>query len=96
MADIFTEISTDINTAIHDNLITPALVERGYGWISQLRTEYPLVYKITMAIVYGDPVNVLAALSLWNPEFRDLRKNPMAIKYVKLLQERLRNGDREV
>ena len=87
---IFDEIKSDIDRAIREELITPALVDRGYGWIEQLRVEYPIAHKLLMAVIYGKPEQVLKALGYWEPSFKDLSKNPMAIKYVRLLQERLR------
>jgi hypothetical protein len=89
---IFEEIKADIEKAVQEQLITPALVDRGKGWIDQLERESPLVYKLLMAVLYREPATALRALAVWEPDFKELVNNPVAVKYVRLLQERLRTG----
>jgi len=88
---IFDQIKADIDSAIKEELITPALVDRGYGWIEQMRVEFPIAHRILMAVIYGKPEAVLKALAVWEPSFKGLDKKPVAVRYVKLLQERLRS-----
>lgn len=91
-ASIFDSIKADIDNAIRENLVTPALVDRGKGWMDQLKREYPILHKILMSVVFGEPEQVLKALAMWDIRFKGLHKNPVALKYVRQLQATL-NGE---
>ena len=86
-------IASDIREAIQETVITPAMVNRGYYWFEQLKVESPILYRLIIAIIYQEPERVLGALGMWNGEFSKLRKSPLAIEYVRRLQERLRGGE---
>lgn len=83
------ELSKDIRLAA-EGIIEQAQVDRGSQWIEAFANEYPVAHGILISAIYKEPKDVMKFLCVLVPELRQYRNNPHALKYIALLQEKLR------
>lgn len=80
--------------AAASGVASAALVERGAGWIRELKDESPRIHELLMSVLYKDPVDVIDALAEFSPGLTSLRENENVVDYIARLQASIINGTR--
>lgn len=76
--------------SVSREIASVALIERGAGWIEQLRIEFPVAHELLMSALHKEPRDVLEALIQMNSDLAQLRGNARVLDYIAQLQARLR------
>jgi hypothetical protein len=84
----------DLQSTAHE-VASTALVERGAGWIRELKKDFPYAYNLLMAGLYERPEVVLEQLILMNVELRELRGNRFVLDYISRIQAYMRQGGKK-
>jgi hypothetical protein len=75
-------------------MIEQAQVEKGSRWIEALEGEYPLMHRLLMMTLYGEPRDVMKTLCMLVPALKEYRENPHVLAYVGKLQAELKGKRR--
>lgn len=85
------KLIADLQSA-SQGVIDDAMINRGAGWIDELKNEFPWVYEMLMGMLYKSPEYVLSGLILLNKDLAPYRDNKHALAYIAALQGKLRGA----
>lgn len=78
-----------IQEAVRREIVEPAMVERGAGWLEEFRREQPALYALIKGFFTAPPAAVLERLAALCPALDAYRQHPIAQQLVGRLQARI-------